>query len=151
VHGPEPLELALPGRSWSLLLDVAGWRVADPVSRLDGGGTSVIGQRGDDGLVLSASLADAAGRKGAEACRAADWERIRELEGVGEPRLDGTGEEARAWYTVQGDGEPIRHLSAWRYRDGACIHLHLSLPRATAGVEAALEKALGVARYGESL
>ena len=151
VHGHEPLELALPGRAWSLLLDVAGWKVADPLSRLDGSGVSVIGQRDDDGLVFSASLVDAAGRKGAEACRAADWERISQLEGVGELRLQGTGEEARAWYTVKGDGEPTRHLSAWRYRDGACIHLHLSLPRATAGVEAALEQALGVARYGESL
>jgi len=151
VHGPEPLELALPGRSWSLLLDVAGWKVADPMSRLDGSGITVIGQRREDGLVLSASLVDAAGNKGAEACRAGDWERIRQLEGVGEPRLQGTGEEARAWYTVQGEGEPTRHLSAWRYRDGACIHLHLSLPRATAGVEAALEQALGLARYGESL
>jgi len=152
VHGPEPLELSLPGRSWSLLLDVAGWRVADTMSRLDGSGVTVIGQRGDDGLVLSASLVDAAGRKGAEACRAGDWERIKQVEGVGETRLDGAGEEeARAWYTVQGEGEPTRHLSAWRYRDGACIHLHLSLPRAAAGAEATLERALGVARYGESL
>jgi hypothetical protein len=70
---------------------------------------------------------------------------------VADARLEVSPGEARAWYTVRDEGPPTRHLSAWRYRDGACIHLHLSLPGAATGVDAKLETALGVARYGEAL
>jgi hypothetical protein len=151
LRGAEPLELALPGKAWSLLLDLEGWNVADPRRRLDGSGVTVIGQRREDGLLFSASLVDAAGRRSAESCRERDWERMARLEGLTSPRLEVTASEARAWYTVREEAGPGRHLSAWRYRDGACIHLHLSLPEAEPGAEARLERGLGVARYGESL
>jgi hypothetical protein len=151
VRGGEPLELGLPGKAWSLLLDLPGWRVAEPLRRLDGSGVSAIGQRVTDGLILSAVLADSQGRRSAEGCRDPDWSRIRTLDGVGEARLEADAGEARAWYTVHDEGLPTRHLSAWRYRDGACLHLHLSLPAVEPGVDASLEKALGVARYGEAL
>lgn len=151
VLGDEPLELELTGRAWSLLLDLPGWRVAAPMRRSDGSGVSIIGQRGADGLLLSASLADSLGRRSAEACRDPDWSRIRELDGVGEARLEAGAGEARAWYSWRNDGPPTRHLSSWRYRDGTCLHLHLSLPAAEPGVDARLEEALGVARYGEAL
>jgi hypothetical protein len=151
VLGAEPLELELPGRAWSLLLDLPGWRVAEPMARADGSGVSIIGQREADGLLLSASLAASLGRRSAEACRDADWSRIRELDGVGEARLEAGAGEARAWYSWRSDGPPTRHLSAWRYRDGSCLHLHLSLPAERPGVDARLEEALGVARFGEAL
>jgi hypothetical protein len=73
------------------------------------------------------------------------------LEGLTSPRLEVTASEARAWYTVREEGGPTRHLSAWRYRDRACLHLHLSLPEAEPDAEARLGKGLGLARYGESL
>lgn len=151
VPGAEPLELELPGRAWSVLLDLPGWRVAEPMRRSDGSGISIIGQREADGLLLSASLADSQGRRSAEACRDPDWSRIRALDGVGAARLEARAGEARAWYSWRNDGPPTRHLSAWRYRDGACLHLHLSLPAAEPGVDARLEEALGVARFGEAL
>lgn len=154
LRGAEPLELALPGRAWSLLLDLGGWSVADPRRRFDGSGVTVIGQRRDDGLLLSASLVEAAGRRSAESCRERDWERMAKLEGLTSPRLEVTAGEARAWYTVREEAGPTRHLSAWRYRDGACLHLHLSLPAepgAAPGAEARLRQGLGLARYGESL
>jgi hypothetical protein len=151
----EPLELSLPGKAWSLLLDLAGWNVAEPMHRLDGSGVTVIGRRQEDGLILTASLVDAGGQRGVEACRARDWGRIGTLDGVGEPRLEVTSVEARAWYTVSEKagprGPPSRHLSSWRYRDGACIHLHLSLPEDEPGVEGRLLRALGAVRYGEAL
>jgi hypothetical protein len=58
---------------------------------------------------------------------------------------------ARAWYTVRDGGTPTRHLSAWRHREGACIHLHLSLPGTAPAVEDTLERTLGAARFAESL
>jgi len=151
LRGAEPLELALPGKSWSLLIDFEGWNVAEPMHRFDGSGVTVIGHRPGDGLILSASVVESAGRRSAVSCRDPDWGRIEKLPGVGEPRLAVTGAEARAWYTVREDGSRTRHLSSWRYRDGACIHLHLSLPAAEAGVDARLEQGLAVARYGEAL
>jgi hypothetical protein len=151
LRGVEPLELALPGRAWSLLLDLGGWNVADPRRRFDGSGVTVIGQRREDGLLFSASLVEAAGRRSAESCRERDWERMATLEGLTSPRLEVTAGEARAWYTVREEAGSARHLSAWRYRDGACLHLHLSLPGADPGAEARLQQGLGVARYGESL
>jgi hypothetical protein len=150
-RGAEPLEVGLPGKAWSLLLDLDGWAVAEPMHRLDGSGVSVIGQRPGDGLILSASLVGAAGGRSAETCRERDWARIAGLDGVGDPRLELTAGEARAWYTVRGEGPATRHLSAWRYRDGTCIHLHLSLPGSVPGVEATLERGLAVVRYGEAL
>jgi hypothetical protein len=151
VHGAEPLELALPGRPWALLLDLPGWNVAEVRRRPDGGGLTVIAQRRPDHLVLSVSLVDSEGRRSAESCRDADWARIAAIAGVGEARLEATAGEARAFYTVDGEGSPSRHLSAWRYRDGACLHLHLSRPGTGPGVDAALVEALEVARYGEAL
>jgi hypothetical protein len=151
LRGAEPLELALPGRVWSLLLDLEGWSVADPRRRLDGSGVTVIAQRREDGLLFSASLVEAAGRHSAESCRERDWERMAKLEGLTSPRLEVTAGEARAWYTVGQEAGPALHLSAWRYRDGACLHLHLSLPGAEPDAEARLQQGLGVARYGESL
>jgi len=150
VRGVEPLELALPGRSWALLLDLSGWGVAEPMRRPDGSGLSVIARRPADGLILSASLLDSGGRRSAESCRDPDWARIAALDGLGEARLEVRTGEARAFYTLPGEGAAIRHLSAWRYRDGACLHLHLSLP-AEPGADASLERGLGLARYAESL
>ena len=66
-------------------------------------------------------------------------------------RLDAGGGEARAWYTVSDEGPATRHLSAWRYRDGACLHLHLSLPGDVPDVDSRLEQGLRAARYGEAL
>jgi hypothetical protein len=151
IHGDEPLELGLPGKAWSLLLDLPGWRVAQPMRRFDGSGVSVIGQRKVDGLILSAAMVDSRGRRSSESCRDPDWARIGRLAGVGDARLEARAGEARAWYTVRDEGPPTRHLSAWRYRDDTCIHLHLSLPGAEPGVDAKLETALGAARYGEAL
>ncbi len=151
VQGVEPLELELPGRPWSLLLDLAGWRVAEPIRRFDGSGVSVLGQRQSDGLILSASLVESQGRRSAESCRDLDWARMVKLEGVGDARLEVSAGEARAWYTVRDEGAPTRHLSAWRYRDGVCLHLHLSLPGGDPGSDAALGRALGAARFGEAL
>jgi hypothetical protein len=151
LQGLEPLEVELPGKAWSLLLDLPGWKVAEPIRRLDGSGVSAIGRRPADGLILSASLVDSQGRRSAEGCRDRDWGRIGKLAGVGEARLESGAGEARAWYTVSDEGSPSRHLSAWRYRDGACLHLHLSLAGAGPGADATLEQALGVARYGEAL
>jgi hypothetical protein len=151
LRGAEPLELALPGRAWSLLLDLEGWKVADPRRRFDGSGVTVIGQRREDGLLFSASLVEAAGLRSAESCRERDWGRMAKVEGLTSSRLEVTAGEARAWYTVSEEAGPSRHLSAWRYRDGACLHLHLSLPVAEPGAEARLQQGLGVARYGEAL
>jgi hypothetical protein len=151
LRGPEPVELSLPGKAWSLLLDLEGWHVADPRQRVEGSGVAVIGQRREDGLLLSASLVDAAGRRSAESCRDLDWGRMAKLEGLTSPRLELTASEARAWYTVREEAGPTRHLSAWRYRDGVCLHLHLSLPEGEPDAEARLGKGLGRARYGESL
>ena len=155
LRGAEPLELALPGRAWGLLLDLAGWNVAEPMRRLDGSGVTVIGRRQEDGLILTASLVEAGEQRGVEACRARDWDRIGTLDGVGEPRVEVTSVEARAWYTVSEKatprGPPSRHLSSWRYREGACIHLHLSLQEDQPGVEGRLLRALGAVRYGEAL
>jgi hypothetical protein len=151
IHGDEPMELGLPGKAWSLLLDLPGWSVKEPMRRFDGSGVSVIGQRQADGLILSVAMVDSQGRRSPESCRDPDWSRIGKLAGVGDARFEVSAGEARAWYTVRDEGPPTRHLSAWRYRDGACIHLHLSLPGAEPGVDARLQRALGAARFGEAL
>jgi hypothetical protein len=151
VRDAEPLELGLPGSAWSLLLDLPGWRVARPVASAGGQGISVVGRRPSDGLILSAALLESTGPRSAEACRAGDWARIEKLEGVGDARLEASTGEARAWYTVRDEGPATRHLSAWRYRGGTCIHLHLSLPAAGPGTDASLENGLGAARYLEAL
>jgi hypothetical protein len=151
IHGAEPLELGLPGRAWSLRLELPGWSVAEPMRRFDGSGVSVIARRPADGLILSASLVGSTGLRSAESCRDRDWPRIEKLERVGQARLEVGAGEARAWYTVRDEAGATRHLSAWRHRDGACIHLHLSRPGVEPGDDAGLERALGAARYGESL
>jgi hypothetical protein len=150
LRGPEPVELGLAGKAWTVLLDLAGWRVAEPMLRSDGSAVSVIAHREADGLVLTTTLSDSAGRRSAEACRDRDWPRIEAAPWVVPgPRAVKDGV-ASVGYTVGSGAEATSHLSAWRYRDGACIHLHASLEGSSDAGWPALERAT-MMRFGEPL
>jgi hypothetical protein len=150
LRGGEPVELGLPGRAWTVQLDLAGWRVADPIARSDGSAVSVIARRESDGMVLTTTLADSGGRRSAEACRDQDWSRIETVPGVTAGARFVKDGVAAIGYTAGSGAETTSHLSVWRYRDGVCIHAHASQEGAPARALPALERATLI-RYGEPL
>jgi hypothetical protein len=152
--GAEPVTLAYPGKAWALAIDLPGFRLDEPQERGDGRVVSVLGQDEKSGLVASVTLSAAGGRHGAGACAEADWSRlvaaVPELKGRPAP----AGERPRADYLVRrlgGRQVDQQNASAWWYRDGVCVHVHVSLMGFEASDQPALDRILASVRYDEPL
>lgn len=150
-----PLRVAGRGRSWSVLVDLPGFRVFKP--RRDGGEDDVlvVGQEPRTGIVASVILRAAGEARDAAGCREADLERIRGgVSTLRDLRLWSAAEAARATYGVDGPPDaPTRqvHAHAWLFRDGACAAVHVSKIEPEPGDEERLERILASVRFGEEL
>jgi hypothetical protein len=149
----EPVEVAWPGKAWSLEAAVAGWKVDGPSLRQ--GGQVVMVALAPDGLVLSLVLADADGLASAEACRDRDWQRIEDrVPDLAEVKRWAGRAVADATYlapTFQGKPVDQRNHSRWWLRDGICVHAHASVMKAGEGWAARLDEALARVRFREPL
>jgi hypothetical protein len=154
VLGSEPLEVGLPGRSWSVLLDLPGFAAEAPRPDEEGRGVLALAADTRSNAVASVLVSERGGLRDAAGCRAQDLARIRAAVGIADLRVWEEGEVARARYLVPGtDGRAIRqlHVHAWRHRDGACVAVHLSWMDPDPGDEAALERIVATLRMAESL
>jgi len=155
TQGRAPLSVTYPGKGWSVVLAVAGYRVDGPDVMPDGKLVHVVAEEEATGVVLSVVLTDARGRASAGACADADWKRIGASLGEAPPvRRRDEGEQVRADYFVasqRGTRVDQQNASRWWYRDGVCVHVHASLMGFQPGDEPKLEKALAAAAFAEAL
>jgi len=153
VLADEPLSVSLPGRSWSVLLDLPGFAAQPP--RPGDEGRGVLGLAADTrtNAVASVLIVEMGGVRQASACRDHDLARIRAAAAIRELRIWEVGEVARARYVVpEMDGHAVKQLNvhAWRYRDGACVAVHLSLMDHGPEDEGLLERIVATFRVAES-
>jgi hypothetical protein len=152
--GTEPLEIGLPGRGWSVLVDLPGFTAAAPRAAEDGKSVHVLAQ-GPGGSVVSVVLQDTGTAIAAASCRDADWARIEAgVKGLREVRRSEPGGVPRVRYLAparDGDAAGLLHAHAWLAHGGVCANVHASRAAGTASDEAALDRILASARLAEAL
>jgi hypothetical protein len=150
-----PLRVPASGGSWSVLVDLPGFRMLKPQEGDDGMGRHVLGQHPESGIVASVILRPAGRARDAAGCRDADLARIRDATpSLAEVRLSEAAPAARAAYAITGArGAAVRqeHGHAWLHRDGVCANVHVSKMAPAAGDLEALERILASVRFGEEL
>ncbi len=151
-----PLGVEVPGKPWSVLVDLPGFQMFKP--RTAGGvETLVVGHDPERGIVASVIVRAAQGARGAAACRDADLARLRAAHpDLADLRTSGAGGAgaARASYTLPelgGKPVPQLHGHAWLYREDVCANVHGSKAEPGPDDAAALEAILASVRYGEQL
>ncbi|HYG70624.1 MAG TPA: hypothetical protein VD838_23320 [Anaeromyxobacteraceae bacterium] len=150
-----PLQVELPGRGWSALVDLPGFAATAPRTSADGRSVLVLAQHPRTGLVASVLLVEGGDARDPTACRARDLDGIRravpDLQGL---RLSEAAGAVRAEYvapTLRGETAPQVNAHEWRARDGVCVHLHVSKMGPGEGDRAAIEEVLASLRFGEAL
>ena len=147
----EPLRLRWPGKSWSLLVDLPGFRVG--VRPAEDGGPYAVGLHPENGIAASVMLAPARGATDAAGCR----DRALAAISAGRPGLAFVRSEpsdgARATYDLASGkaGLPESHAHLFLFRDGVCASVHASKIGPEPGDAARLEEILSSARIAEDL
>ncbi len=149
-----PLAVEVPGKAWTVLVDLPGFRMFRPRA-VGGSGTVVVGHDPDRGIVASVVIRPADGSRDATACREADLARIVAAHAnLSDLRRADAAPAARALYvTPDVGGKPIPQLHghAWLERDDVCVNVHVSKAAPEPDDAAALEGILGTVRYGQDL
>ncbi len=148
-----PLAVPAPGGSWSVLVDLPGFRMLKAPEPGEGG-RHVLGQHPESGIVASVLLRPAGRARDAAGCRAADLARVRDATSLSEVHLSEAAPAARANYTLTGvRGAAVRqeHGHAWLHRDGVCANVHVSKMAPGPGDLEAIERILDSVRFGEEL
>jgi len=106
------------------------------------------------GLVASLVLSEAGTRRTAAACAEGDWLRLAAFLPEVAGRAPPSGPSPRAEYLVpdlRGQRVDQQNLSAWWYRDGVCVHAHVSLMGYRPQDRPSLERVLASVRFEEAL
>lgn len=148
-----PLRVALPGRSWAVLVDLPGFKLAR-LSSARAQTLHVFGRSPETEVVASVNLSPAGEARDAVSCREQALARIREGgHGIEDLRRAEGGGAAAATYTVAAGagGAPEWHAHAFRFRDDVCASVHVS--KADPGPEdaARLDAILSSFRIAEDL
>jgi hypothetical protein len=120
--------VTLPGKAWSLVLDLPGFKRESEETRPDGSGAMMMASNEGTGLIVSAFIEREKKRTTTEECRKLYWGK-----GSGLVRRD-VREEARGdlvavhWMVPEAGGVALRqkNINAYAYRDGTCIDIHIS-------------------------
>ncbi|MCM2332859.1 MAG: hypothetical protein NDI82_02815, partial [Anaeromyxobacteraceae bacterium] len=146
--------LSYPGKGWAAAMEVPGFEVQEPEARADGRLVSLVALHEGTGVVASLVLSDAGSRRTAAACAEADWLRLSAFLPEAAGRAPPAGPLPRANYLVRelrGRRVDQQNLSAWWYRDGVCVHAHVSLMGFEPRDLPALERILASVRFEELL
>jgi hypothetical protein len=149
-----PLRVAVPGKSWAVLVDLPDFRIGVRKAR-PGRGALVVGIQPGTQIVASVALRAAAGAKDAAGCRDADMASLAHARPeIADLRVEQAQAVARATYTIDvgGDG-PVAQANAhaFLHRDGLCANVHVSKAEAGPGDAALIEAILSSVRFGEDL
>ena len=146
-----PLRLRWPGKSWSVLVDLPGFRVGERPA--DAGSPYALGLHPDTGIAASVVLAPAAGASDAASCREGALAAIvAATPGLAVHRSEALGA-ARASYALGSGrtGLPEWHAHAFLFKDGVCATVHASKVGPGPEDEARLEEILSSVRIAEDL
>lgn len=150
----EPLRVALPGRSWAVLVDLPGFEVA----RVGGGAGKeaehVLARSPQTDVVASVLLAPAGEARDAAGCRERAVARIRaSLPGLEDlERAEGGGAAAVTYVVPDGaGGAPEWHAHAFLWREGVCVAVHVSKADPDQEDAARLDAILSSVRLAEDL
>jgi hypothetical protein len=149
-----PVTVAYPGKAWAVAVDLPGFEVDPPQVRPDGRLVALLGHHEETGVVASLVLTEAGTRRTAAACAEGDWHRLSALLPEVAGRAPPSGPSPRAAYLVRelrGKRVDQQNLSAWWYRDGVCVHAHVSLMGYEPGDLPALERVLASVGFDEPL
>ena len=149
-----PLRVEVRGKTWTVLVDLPGFRMFRPRVAEEGVAALVLGHHPERGFVASVTLRPAEGARDAASCRAAALGKIRAAQPLQDLRLSGPAGAARAFYVLpEIGGKPIPqlHAHAWLERDDVCVNVHLSKGGPEPDDAEALERILATVRYGEDL
>lgn len=149
-----PVVLAFPGKGWAVSMDLPGFEVEEPEARADGRLVSVVAHHEGTGVVASLVLTEAGTRRTAAACAEGDWLRLSAFVPEVAGRAPPAGPRPRAEYLLRdlrGKRVDQQNLSEWWYRDGVCVHAHVSLMGYEPGDQPALERVLASVRFDEPL
>lgn len=150
-----PLRVQLPGRSWSVLVDLPGFEVARVAPARMGPGTAhLIARSSEADIVASVILAPAGSARDAAGCRERAVARIlASVPGVEDlRRAEGGGGAAVTYVFRGGDGAPPElHAHAFTWRDATCVGVHVSKAEPDAADVARLEAILSSVRFAEDL
>jgi hypothetical protein len=150
----QPLRVALPGRSWSVLVDLPGFEVARVApGRTGEDAAHVLARSPDTDLVASVILSPGGAARDAAACRERAVARIRaSVPGLEDlRRADGGGAAAAVSYVLRTAAEPEWHAHAFLWRDGTCIGVHVSKAAPEQEDAARLDAILSSVRLAEDL
>jgi hypothetical protein len=150
-----PLRVALPGRSWAVLVDLPGFAVARvAASRVTAGAVHVLARSAETDVVASVLLSAAGDAADAAGCRERALARVREaVPGIEDLHLaEGGGRAAATFALASGPtGAPEWHAYAFAFRDGTCASLHVSKAAPGAEDAARLDAVLSSFRIAEDL
>jgi hypothetical protein len=151
----EPLRVALPGRSWSVLVDLPGFEVARVApGRAGPGAEHVLARSPESEVVASVILSPSGAALDAAGCRERALARIQaSVPGLEDLRRAEGGGAAAATYLVRAGagGAPEWHAHAFLWRDGACVAVHVSKADPDREDAARLDAILSSVRLAEDL
>jgi len=144
-----PLRVRWPGKGWSVLVDLPGFRVGTRPA--EAGPPYAIGLHPDTGVAASVALTASGGATDAVGCRERTLASLtKAIPGLALVRASVAGA-ARAAYDVKDGkaGVPETHVHAFLYRDGTCANVHVSKADPGAADAGRLEEVLSSARVAE--
>lgn len=149
----DPLHVEVPGRSWSVLVDLPGF-ATQPAHTSEHGVVALAADTATN-AVASVMVRGAGPAGDARGCREDDLARIRaQFRGLEALRTwEADGAALAEWVIPEVDGKPLRQLNAhsWLFRDGACVHVHLSTMDHQPDDAERLRRILGTVRFAEAL
>lgn len=145
--------LSLPDKSWSLLVDLPGFKRDGRRTRPDGSGTMIQASNKKTHLVASVFLESRPDLDSTEACKADYWGKASKSPlPKSEVQHVTVGPMAAVhWLVREYRGLPLmqKHVNAYLYRDGVCIDVHLSKVQYEPKDEALLTAVLTSVRFSD--
>lgn len=151
-ESPE-VKVALPDKSWALVLDLPGFELHGSEVRPDGSGAMMEGSNRKSGLVASAYIEREEKIDSLEACKKKYWGKSSggplaktDVREVTKPDMI-----AVHYMVPEFGGLQVRqqNINAYLYRDGTCIDIHLSKAQYTPEDEALFDAVLASVRFAD--
>jgi len=153
AHAGGTQQLSLPGKDWSLLIDLAGFQIKKSVTRPDGSGAMLEASNRQSRVIVSIFLERRPDLDSSEACKADYWAKALRSP-LGKSQVEhGVLHSLQTVSWTFGDTVTQKHVNAYVQHDDVCVDVHLSRFPASGGEEplfAALLESVRFAPAGES-
>lgn len=148
--------LSLPGKNWSLLLDLPGFRLEKEATRPDGSGIMLSASNPQTGVLVSVFLERRPDLGSTDACKIEYWGKWREVAEselqMSDVRHTTSGRMATVHSMVREfEGVPVmnKNVNGYLYHDGVCVDLHVSKVGYQPKDEALFDAVLASVRFSD--